>query len=303
MDLRLMHEFLTLAQTGNYVEASDLLFISQPTLSRHIKSLEEELTVPLFERNTRHVSLTKFGRILFIYAQKFLELQSQFQDELQAEKQESIHTLNIATIPAMGYYQITSLLERFRAQHGGCKLSINPCYNQSALDVLRQRGCELAFVRERTLSSDDEVIRLPFAVDHVVAVVPRSHPLANYESVPFTKIKDEPIITLPRNVLVFDIINSACIKAGFEPRVIYGDHSISHIMDLIRLGMGVGLVFDKHLTSADDDLKAVSLTPICNSYISLCYLNNTDLSENAKALLEIYRSDQGREKKSGAETL
>lgn len=56
MDIRLMREFLILARTENYLEAAELLFVSQPTLSRHIMTLENELGVPLFDKQLNAAS-------------------------------------------------------------------------------------------------------------------------------------------------------------------------------------------------------------------------------------------------------
>lgn len=64
MEMQTLKEFLQLTQTLNYTAAADRLFISRPTLSKHIKKLEEELGVELFERSTKSVALTKQGRIL-----------------------------------------------------------------------------------------------------------------------------------------------------------------------------------------------------------------------------------------------
>ena len=63
MDLNYIREFVVLANTCNYMEAAEQLFISQSALSRHIKNLEEELGVSLFDRSTRSVTLNAFGML------------------------------------------------------------------------------------------------------------------------------------------------------------------------------------------------------------------------------------------------
>ena len=62
MELSYIREFVVLAETGNYLEAADTLFIAQSSLSRHIKSIEMDLGAPLFDRTTRKVSLNGFGQ-------------------------------------------------------------------------------------------------------------------------------------------------------------------------------------------------------------------------------------------------
>ena len=64
MDINYFKEFVVLAQTGNFMEAADILYSSQSTLSKHIKSMESELGVPLFDRTTRKVKISKYGQLL-----------------------------------------------------------------------------------------------------------------------------------------------------------------------------------------------------------------------------------------------
>ena len=74
MELKRLEEFVTLAETGNYLEAADALFLFQSTLSKHIMALEKELGVHLFERTTRKVRLSSDGECLLPYAVKITQL-------------------------------------------------------------------------------------------------------------------------------------------------------------------------------------------------------------------------------------
>ncbi len=291
MDIRLMREFLILARTENYLEAAELLFVSQPTLSRHIMTLENELGVPLFERTTRYVRLSRYGKMLVPYAQQFLELSGQFNNLLLAEKRERDDALKISTIPAMSMYHITDVLRRFRQRYPECSVLVSPCYNTSVPDKLRMRECELAFIREQRLGAEDELVRLPFTIDELMAVVPADHPIAALDQIPLSALRGEDILTLSQETLVYDIISNACMRVGFEPHVILGDHNVSHLIDCISLGMGVGLLFDKQLNAATslDLVRAVPVTPACRTHISLAYLKNEELSENARNFLAMYK--------------
>ena len=289
MELRTLHEFLVLAQTEKYLEAAELLFISQPTLTRHIKNLEDELGVSLFDRTTRHVRLNKYGSLLMPFAKQFVELDSQFTDLLQNKKRRRQDQLNVATIPAMSYYGITDLLSRFRQENQDCPINVIPSYGVSVATQLRQRNCELGFVREQTPGSGDDLIRLPFRSDRLVALFPKQHALAGQESVALSGLRGEEIITFARETLIFDIINSACLRAGFEPQLALCDHNVDHLIDCVKLGMGVGLFMDRHL-SLRSDVRATEVTPLCRSYISLIYLKDAELSKNARNFIEMYET-------------
>jgi len=66
MEISQLKEFVVLAETGNFLEAADLLYSSASSLSKHIKSMETELGVLLFERTTRKVKISKYGLILLL---------------------------------------------------------------------------------------------------------------------------------------------------------------------------------------------------------------------------------------------
>ena len=68
MNIKYLEEFLTLADTLNYSEAADKLYISQSTLSKHIIAIENELEFHLFDRDTRHISLSESGKAFYGYA-------------------------------------------------------------------------------------------------------------------------------------------------------------------------------------------------------------------------------------------
>lgn len=87
MDIAILQDFVALAESETFLKAADVLSISQPTLSRHIKSLEAELGVTLFERTTRSLKLSEYGEVLLPYAKQIIELKNQLSGELQLKRQ------------------------------------------------------------------------------------------------------------------------------------------------------------------------------------------------------------------------
>lgn len=79
LNVRYLEEFVTLTEKKNFLEAAECLFISQSCLSKHIKKLETEIGVELFERTTRTVVLTEFGQMLLPYARKMVSLEYEFE--------------------------------------------------------------------------------------------------------------------------------------------------------------------------------------------------------------------------------
>lgn len=95
MELSHLKEFIVLAKIENYLEAAENLYISQSSLSKHIKSLEAELGTTLFDRTTRQVKLNEAGRVFLKYAQQMIEIQYQFNTALLNLKEAEEQSLTI----------------------------------------------------------------------------------------------------------------------------------------------------------------------------------------------------------------
>ena len=297
MDVNLIREFVVLAQSETFLKAADILFVSQPTLSRHIKGLEEELGVPLFERTTRSSKLTKYGYMFLPYAKQIVELHNQFRSELLWEKQEQHSALRVGTVPAMAFYNITGVLTNFRAKHSDIKMDVIPSYSLSVKTMLMRRDCELAFVREQMFELEEEnedLVRLPFVTDYLVAVLPEEHPLAQFDCLEIEKIRNENILTISKETIIYEIAHGACEQAGFEMKVVLTDHNIDHLIDCVKLGMGIAVLMDRHADRNRPQmqgLKVVKLLPEVYTKISLCYLKSTHLSDAAKEFIKTYQED------------
>ena len=297
MDINMIREFAVLAQAETFLKAADLLFISQPTLSRHIKNMEEELGVPLFERTTRSTKLTRYGYMFLPYAKQMVELHNQFRSELLQEKQEQHSALRIGTVPAMAFYNITGVLSNFREKHRDIKMDIIPSYSLSVKTMLMRRDCELAFVREQMFELEEEnedLVRLPFVTDYLVAVVPEDHPLAQSDELNIEQLRNVNLLTLSRETIIYEIVHRACEQAGFEMKVALTDHNIDHLVDCVKLGMGVAVLMDRHADRNRPQmqgLKTVKVLPEVYTKISLCYLKSTHLSDAAKQFIQTYQED------------
>lgn len=293
MDISLLKEFIVLAQSETFLKAADVLFISQPTLSRHIKNLEAELGAPLFERTTRSSKLTKYGQMLLPYARQIVELHETFNDELAEEKRQQGLSLRISSIAAMDVYGIDTMITRFKETCSHVKTHIVPRHNGSFTELLLSRTCDFAFVREPRGMQDDVFARLTLTSDHFVAVVPGSHALAGGESTHLSKLKGEECITLPEGTTVYQIFEDACEKQGFLPDVVLTHHNVEHIINCVRLGMGIAILTDRLIDekSLGDEVKVVDLYPAIYTDINLCYLKQASLTDAGASFVRMAQEE------------
>lgn len=301
MDINLLHEFVVLAQSETFLKAADLLFISQPTLSRHIKSMEAELGVCLFERTTRSSKLTKYGHMLLPYAQQTVELYNKFSAELAEEKKEQQSSLRIGSIAAMDVYGITTIITRFKETHPHVKANIVPRHNISFLDMLHNRNCDLVFAREPVGGADENVVHLPLTTDRLVAVVSASHPFAGREALHISELRGQDIITLPESTSVCQIFCTACEREGFLPNLVLTHHSTEHIFNCAKIGMGVAVLADRLITeemSGEESVRVLEIQPAIRTAINLCYSRDVHLPEAALEFIRLFQAEfQAKEEK------
>ena len=114
MNLKQLEAFVKVTESGSFSKAAKLLFLTQPTVSAHISSLEKELDSRLFVRNTKEVKLSEEGKQLYQYARQMVELEKEIEQVFSkdAHREEKCITIATSTIPAQ--YVLPAILAKFR---------------------------------------------------------------------------------------------------------------------------------------------------------------------------------------------
>lgn len=286
MEINYLKEFVVLAQTGNFMEAADILYSSQSTLSKHIKSMESELGVPLFDRTTRKVALSKYGQLLLPYASKIIEIRDQYTASLRSSLETEHEVLNLGSIYGLAQYHITDVLVSFKKSRPQSTLNVLQSSTQELTDMLRQRKCELAFIRDIE-NEDDEFVKVLHNTDTIVAVLPITHPLAKEKTIPLRMLAHENFLLEVPDTMPYRLSIKACELSGFEPKVVITDVDREYLIDLVSQGMGVSLVLKQILLHfSNPKVAIVDVTPNVNTKIYLCYPKGAKLSDQAKHFVQ-----------------
>ncbi len=282
MEISYIHEFVVLAEVGNYMEASATLFISQSALSKHIMAIEKELGVPLFDRTTRRVVLNKYGMVFLEYARQIARLQYDYTSALISEQGNIERTISIGSIPLMAPYHITDAIVRFEQSNKGYSIRLTEGSSSELKEKLRQNQCELAFVRTGS-ENDDEFVRIPYTFDTLIAVLPADHPLAGRSSLHLEELAGERFLFLHKASILYGLCTDACRAAGFEPNVIYTGSRAENIIDLVEKGMGVSLLMKKTTGSlANPQIALVDVSPAVETQVMMYYKRGANLTDAAR---------------------
>lgn len=192
MDINKLKVFVDAAETLNFSETAQRLHVTQPTISKYIRDLEDELSIRLFERSASGISLTESGQAIHPWALKLLSECRKFEDLASSLDEEVTGKVRIACTTAAGKYILPQLGARFRRIHPHVQISILSCTQEDALDRIMEEDADLSVVSSETRLERIETQN--FFVDQIIMIVPASHPFAQRKSIDLTEILDEPVI-------------------------------------------------------------------------------------------------------------
>ncbi|PSL46908.1 LysR family transcriptional regulator [Salsuginibacillus halophilus] len=169
-----LQAFTQVARTKSFSEAGRALFVSQPTITSQIKSLEEELGAPLFHRTKKFVQITPAGEKFLTYAQQMLDLQMQAKNEIGALNGELQGTLAVASSLTIGESILPALLHDFKKAHPYINLKTEITNSQHIVEMIQRGEFEIGLIeadlqvpdlQSEAFMSDELVL---FAAPHVL---------------------------------------------------------------------------------------------------------------------------------------
>lgn len=189
-----IREFVKLADTMSFSKASEDLFISQPSLSRHISLLEAELGVRLVERSTRSVALTRSGTELYRDFSELLEAERSILEHAKALSSGYQGHLRICSPLYWDAEFIEPMILAFSRRCPGVKVELNICDPIDGMKQLLQGKADICTGFPIQMRSD--VAHQQFALERLCAVMPADHPLAGRSGVSLRELSGERFLLL-----------------------------------------------------------------------------------------------------------
>lgn len=181
MEIRQLKYFLKVAETLNFSEASRRLYITQSTLSQQISHLEQEIGLPLFERNSHGVYLTDAGSELVPYAAKAVVATESCMEHIEDLKKMLTGELNIGVTYSFSTVMSDTVIDFLRS-YPGVKLNIFYQTMEELMDKLKRRELDFVLAFKPLKAEKDIDSRVIFS-NRVAAVVNECHPLAKHRTV------------------------------------------------------------------------------------------------------------------------
>jgi len=236
------------ANEKNFKRAAELLYLSQPTLSKQIKELEIRLGVILFNRTNKKVSLTEAGKLFLQYADRTLSLCEETCRAVNELKRGERGDLTVGASQTIGTYLMPRVFALFAQNYPQIKLNVNVNSTRIIARKIVERDIDIAVVGgEVPIELKKQLEIENFVDDELLLIVPKSHPFANRRDKVINKkdLYQLSFISLDSNSTVRKFIDNTLQQNGIETaqfNVVMQLNSIEAIKTAVSLGLGVSFV-------------------------------------------------------------
>jgi DNA-binding transcriptional LysR family regulator len=246
MELRHLRYFVAVAEELNFTRAAEKLHLAQPSLTRQIHNLEEELGVRLLDRSKNQVSLTEEGKRFLVDAKRLVASSLESVQAVQRFSQGESGQLNLGYLFKFNFDLLPATLRTFYQSCPDIAVNLFDMSPAEQLRSLTARKIDLGFVGLRPPASDKESAGLVWecvAHHNVVVVLPERHPLAKKSKINIAELRTQFFVAMSEETHPGSRhwLSSLCGKVGFTPRVLQDVDLEGGIMTFVAEGLGVTL--------------------------------------------------------------
>ena len=236
MDLATLNAFIAIAELGSFSEAAERLHLTQPAVSKRIASLEQQLSVRLFDRLGREVSLTEAGRALLPRAYQILNVLDDTRRALTNLNGEISGRLTLATSHHIGLHRLPPLLRAFTRAHPQVALDIQFLDSEVAYEEVLHGRAELAVI---TLAPETREPVHAVAVwdDPLDFVAAPEHPLARSKAISLADVAHHPAVFPGGNTFTHHIVRRLFEAQGLTPNIAMSTNYLETIKMMVSIGL------------------------------------------------------------------
>ena len=275
--------FYYVAKYSNITQAARVLLSNQPNLTRTIKTLESELGCQLFTRSNRGMKLTPEGARLFAHVRVAFESIEAGEAELAERREPGSGMVSVAVSEIALHLVLLPALKKYRARYPRVRLKISNHSTPQALEAIQNMASDLAVVTTSSASSGtlEEVTVRRF---REVAVCSGAFPELAGPDIPFSRLADEPLISLGTQTKAFELYARFFADRGLRYRPEIEVATADQILPLVRADLGIGFVPREFLAEGSGLTVIQTQTPLPEREIRIVKRRDQALGAAAREL-------------------
>ncbi len=286
MDLRALRYFIEVVRQKNFTRAAEILHVTQPTLSKMIRQLEDELQFELLVRGNRSVWTTDVGQLLFDRGSQILQMVGAVKDEMAELKGLTRGELKLGLTPMISSALFPAVLRAFRARYPHIALTVVECGSKRMAQAITSGEIELGMMAEPVDQGLFETQRI--YVGEIGLAVHADSAWAQRSEVALSELAHENFLMPTEDFALPDMVRARCREIGFTPVEVGHSAQWDLMQTMVETGMGVA-VLTREVCKLFDHSKVVTvrLTPSMPIHMDLGWRRGSRLSYAARAWTEI----------------
>lgn len=221
MNLQQLYYFRKLAEVQHYTEAAKALYITQPSLSDSISSLESELSVALFQKKGRGIELTKYGQEFYQYVNQALGI-LEHGIAIMKEKSDLVTgTIDVGCIPTLLGDFLPDALDLYHEKHPQVSFNI---FHEKSIPVaegVSTGNYDIGFCS--MVENKPDLVFVPITFQELIVIVRNDHPLASHDSIQLSDLQDYTLSTYRDTIPIGKTIRKILKDKGLEAAYSYDD--------------------------------------------------------------------------------
>jgi DNA-binding transcriptional LysR family regulator len=287
MDIRSLNVFIEVVRQGGFTAASRRLFLTQPSISRVIKQVEEEVGQLLILRDRRQIARTDAGKVVYDHAVALVAANARLAAEISDLA--GMRRGNVVLgLPPLAGTLFVPLVKQYLEQYPEIELRMFEKGSKATEAALLGGELELGVLMQPVDAECFNIV--PVAKDHLVLTVSMNSKWAKRRSIRLAELKNEPLVLFPEDFALNDSILAACGCQGFTPKIGGRSGQLQFIIGLIEAGLGNALLPTTVLRGMKRVASVKVVEPVINWNIGLAWPRNVYLSHAARALLAVAKS-------------
>ncbi|MGE8019115.1 LysR family transcriptional regulator [Peribacillus frigoritolerans] len=252
--------FVTLVEVKNFTKTAEILLMSQPSVSLHIKKLEEEFQTKLFLRSPKFLKVTLTGEILYDRAKQMITIYEQTRQDIQEHDRSIKGELKIGASFTIGEYILPSLLIDLQEEYPELELQVVIGNTEEIVQAVRLYKVDIGLIEGQT--NEKELSVHPFMQDELFIVSSNNHELANKDDVEITDLHDQAWVTREVGSGTREYLNHVIRSNGLKIKSILTISSNQGIKEtLIKNGTGLALL-SRSVIERDVQNKIISIIQV-----------------------------------------
>lgn len=293
MDVRQLIYFTEVARQQSFTKAAQSLHVTQPTLSKVVKLLEQELNTVLIDRSQRKSVLTDAGTVVYERAQKIIQMVDEVHLALEDLEHLKKGHIKLGMPPLIGILFFPELMKAFQEKYPEITLTLD----EIGANIVKQRvfdgELDAGFVMLPAHEEDYELI--PFTTETVQLIIHRDHPLANRSFITMQDLKSERMLLFSEDFTIHDRIIQECENAGFSPDIAFVSSQWDFISQMVEHNLGVSLFPESIAAKANaNTVRTIPIKPEIPWEISFIIKKGRYISHAMQKFIEFLKSDYSK---------